>query len=862
MPISEFLRSTPSRILPRISSRVSPRAFPRILPGAFAAGLLALSAAICPAASIRGVVTDATGAKVTGAAVSLVSNGQVIASAVSVSDGSFQITTGSPGRFFLVVSAKSFRQLQTPDFYAGQFDSLERNVVLEPEWVRESIVVTATGTPTPQPQTSAATTVLSPLDLALRTDLVSALRIMPGTFVAQDGQLGAQTSLFVRGGDSTSTEILLDGASIDDMGGRFDFGPLSTTAIESAEVYRGPDSSLYGADAASGVVSLTTPHGTTSFPSLLFQGDAGNLDTSREELQVAGAHKQLDYLGAFSWLQTANNLPMDEYHVATSAANVGWALNGATQIRATLRYGVDATGVPNQWDFYRVADDRKEGDQDLYGSGTVDNQTTATFHNRFQFGLARKREQSQQWYPAGVCIPAGSCDGAPDSFTGGNFYGLPVTIAGANGYSAAGPALLNYSAANGSVYPNRLDLISNRDQFLYQGDLQLTPHLLLLAGFHYENERVAEREPVFFINDALTVTNYDYVFGAHGDFKNRLFYTLRGSVEHYQIFGTIFSPNAGLSYYLFRPRSGVFSGTRLTFSFAQGVREPALTEDFGSLYDFLKQNGGQATIQQLGISPIEAPQTRTWEGGGEQAFWGKHIVFRASYFHNEFGREIESVGAGLVPELLPNLTPQQQQALESTLQSESAFSLDLNSLAFRAQGIESTVEGGIGSNIFLRGGYTYLDSVVQRSFSSDNQALAGGYAPTFDGIPVGIYSPLTGARPFRRPPHTGFFTATYANKRITGIFTAAFASRSDDSTFLGYEDLNQDNSLVLPNRNLDFGYAKLDLGGSYQWFTWLDVYAQAENLTDNQHIAPIGYPSLPFTLRTGLRLRWGPGSGH
>ena len=58
-------------------------------------------------------------------------------------------------------TAKSFRQLQTPDFYAGQFDSIERNLVLEPAWVRESIVVTATGVPTPQPQTSEATTVLS-----------------------------------------------------------------------------------------------------------------------------------------------------------------------------------------------------------------------------------------------------------------------------------------------------------------------------------------------------------------------------------------------------------------------------------------------------------------------------------------------------------------------------------------------------------------------------------------------------------------------------------------------------------------------------------------------------------------------------
>jgi iron complex outermembrane receptor protein/vitamin B12 transporter len=292
--------------------------------------LFIAQAAVCMAASIRGVVTDPSGAKVTGATVTVLSNGKVIATAISTADGSFQILTGAPGRFFLVVSAKSFRQIETPGFYAGQLDSIERNVVLEPEWVRESIVVTATGTPTPQAQTSAATSVIGPQDLALRSDLVSDLRLMPGTFVVQDGQMGGQSSLFVRGGDSDSNKILVDGVSGGDLGGRFDFGPLSTTAVESAEVYRGPNSSLYGADAASGVVSLTTPHGTTSFPSLLFHGDAGNLNTSREELEVAGAQNKLDYLGAFSWLQTGNDLPNDEYHVATTAANLGWQLRTRT----------------------------------------------------------------------------------------------------------------------------------------------------------------------------------------------------------------------------------------------------------------------------------------------------------------------------------------------------------------------------------------------------------------------------------------------------------------------------------------------------------------------------------------------------
>jgi len=36
----------------------------------------------------------------------------------------------------------------------------------------------------------------------------------------------------------------------------------------------------------------------------------------------------------------------------------------------------------------------------------------------------------------------------------------------------------------------------------------------------------------------------------------------------------------------------------------------------------------------------------------------------------------------------------------------------------------------------------------------------------------------------------------------------------------------------------------------------LGVYGQAENLASNRHIAPIGYPSLPFNFRTGLRIEW------
>jgi iron complex outermembrane receptor protein/vitamin B12 transporter len=806
---------------------------------------LLLAGIVSPAAEIHGVVTDASGAKISGAKVVLIRNGSPVSAGVSSADGSFQITTGDAGRFYLVISATGFRQLETPGFYAGRFDNVDQNLVLEPSWVHESIVVTANGTPTPQPQTGDAISVLGPSDLAGSADLVSSLRLMPGTSVSQVGQMGAQASLFIRGGDSDANKVLIDGVSAGDLGGRFDFGPLATTAIERAEVYRGPDSSLYGADAESGVVSLTTPHGTTSFPSFLFHGDAGNFLTSNEDLEIAGAHNKLDYLGEFSWLQTNNNLPLDEFHVATAAANLGWQPNGTTQIRGTLHYGVDATGVPGPWQFYQVANNATQKDQDLFISASIDNQSTASFHNSVRYGLARKREQYHLWSENG--------SGLFDQF--GDSFGYPVTITGANGYSVTGPVLLDFAG----TYPQKSQLVSNRDQLVYQGDYTVTPHLAAQIGFQFEDERGSEPGSLYY--PPVERTNYDYRAAVHGDFKTRFFYTLGGDLERYSLFGTQTTPRAGVSLYAMKPRNGVFSGTRILFSYGDAVREPSLTDQFYSLYSFLESNGGQSTIQQLGIKPLSAPTARTYEGGVEQAFLSRRLIFRTSFFHNEFGRQIEYVGLNLIPELLPNLTPAQQNQLEQFLQTNGAFEQSLNTEAFRALGVEATVEGGIGRSVFLRGGYTYLDAVVQRSFANDDVALLGPL-PAYSGIPIGSDSPLQGARPFRRPPHTGFFTASYSAKKLTALFSSAFVSRSDDSDFLGGYDINGGNSLLLPNRNLDPGFAKLDLGGSYQLSSWLGVYGQIENLMDNQHIAPLGYLSLPVNLRVGVRIQWGKGSGR
>ena len=176
----------------------------------------------------------------------------------------------------------------------------------------------------------------------------------------------------------------------------------------------------------------------------------------------------------------------------------------------------------------------------------------------------------------------------------------------------------------------------------------------------------------------------------------------------------------------------------------------------------------------------------------------------------------------------------------------------VNSQAFRAQGLEAATEYKLGSHLFARGGYTYLDAVVQQSFSSDSQPT---YNPNFPTIAIGAFSPLIGARPFRRAPHSGYFGLTYNQSRWYGEFTGTLVGRRDDSDFLS--DANFGNTLLLPNRNLDGAYQRLQLGGGYSITHALTAYTDIQNLLSEHYSEAFGYPALPLTVRAGIKVSFG-----
>ena len=143
----------------------------------------------------------------------------------------------------------------------------------------DPLLVTATRTPVSLTDSLSPAQVIdrSAIDASQATSLQDLLRGRAGINLVNTGGLGKQTSLFLRGTNSSHTVVLVDGVRINTG----DFGlamlqDLPLAQIERVEIVRGPQSSLYGADAIGGVVQIFTRRNRGGFAPHLELGGGSN----------------------------------------------------------------------------------------------------------------------------------------------------------------------------------------------------------------------------------------------------------------------------------------------------------------------------------------------------------------------------------------------------------------------------------------------------------------------------------------------------------------------------------------------------------------------------------------------------------
>lgn len=478
-----------------------------------------------------------------------------------------------------------------------------------------TVVVSATKVPRPAATLSQAVTVLLGDDLRARgvTRVTDALREVPGASIVQTGSFGGITSLFLRGGESRYTKVLIDGVPVNEPGGSFDFSHLTTDNIDRIEIVRGPASVLYGADAVTGIVQIFTRRGSDqgraslgarggTYHSLDFDGDAVG-SSPMGGFSVGAAHHSTDGIIPFN----------NEYRNGTlsSALTLAQGVGGDARVAARyttaeFHYPTDFTGQPVDSNSYRV-------------------------QHRLTVGLDADRNLTPN---VQARLLAGNND----------VWDLSEDIAVPFGGTAP-----QHSASRSRGY--RRD-VEGRVAFFLPSDATIT------VGGAYEKEHENSSNGSGAVGGPTSETdsfdasrhNVAYYTEVLGNLTDRFSYTVSGRVDDnsdYHRFAT----------YRLGANSAVVPGIRIRASLSTAFNAPAF-------------NQLRPTLYTVGSPDLRPEKIRSAEIGLATNFHPELVRFSASYFTQRFGDLIQYVNGG-PPAFLgsyANLTAASSNGYEAELQ--------------------------------------------------------------------------------------------------------------------------------------------------------------------------------------------------
>lgn len=235
---------------------------------------------------------------------------------------------------FPVTAAEPDQQASAPDVAAAPSQLAD-------------VIVTANRTEQPLERVGASVTVLNQaaIEAAQSTALVELLERTPGVSFARNGGVGTTAGVFIRGGESYHTVLVVDGVKLNDPSstqGGASFGGLLTGDIARIEVLRGAQSTLWGSQAIGGVVNVITAEPTEAFEAGL-DAEAGSRGTTYLRGGIGGVTERLIWRLAGGYYETDG---FSAYRYGTE--NDGYengSLSGRARVRLTDAVSMDLRAV-------------------------------------------------------------------------------------------------------------------------------------------------------------------------------------------------------------------------------------------------------------------------------------------------------------------------------------------------------------------------------------------------------------------------------------------------------------------------------------------------------------------------------------
>lgn len=449
-----------------------------------------------------------------------------------------------------------------------------------------AVVVTATRVPARQVAPTATTTVISGDTLRAQgiTHLLDALRQVPGAAVVQGSSFGSQASLFLRGGESDYTLVLIDGVPANDPGGFFDFGTLTTDNIDRIEVVRGPASVLYGSDAIAGVIQVFTRRGTGATTGGAL-ASAGSYGSTRAEVGARGGSPALGWSFAGAHHGTQGILPFNNRYDNRVGSGALRVARGRVDAALTSRYNRSRFEYPTD------------------GAGNIVDRNAERTEVRWQAALdagirLTDRVQTRLLLTRNEILPRTN-DGPDSRADTLGFYAF---------------------YARGRVLRHGADL---------RTDWRLTQHTVTVGGeYNDDRERSSNRSLSQFgpFPGSLAAARHTRALYAQalGDLGSRVSYTVGARLDDNSAFGTFRTARAGLGLRL-------ASHTRVRASLGTAFKEPSFFENF-------------ATGFTVGNPALQPERTRSAEIGVERASPTGRWSGRVTAFRQRFANLIQYTG--------------------------------------------------------------------------------------------------------------------------------------------------------------------------------------------------------------------------
>ena len=631
-------------------------------------------------------VLDSSGAAVTDATVVLQgpSSAGAQRKAVSSGDGHYRFDVPA-GRYRLTITHASLRRLdQDVDLAAGS--SRELRVTLQLELMSQSVLVSADALPIPTVAASEPATVITREEIDQRQSINFGplLSTLPGITIAQADSAGGRSSVFLDGGNSNFTKVLVDGVTLNPPGGVVDFSNFTLDNIDKIEVVHGAQSALAGSDAMTGVIEVLTHRGSTKVPQLFLEGDGGTFTTGHGVARVSGLAGRLDYSAAAGYFGTDGRRPNNRFINRTLSGNFGMRVGEDSSVRLTLRNNTSDAGAPGQIAF------------------TPPNLDQHNALKNFTAGLVWDGASGPHWQyhltGAETYIRQVADNPLTDFFTSPDPFG---SCTGPRSVGAVPSAFCDFT------YHSQNQL--NRAGFQGQTSYVAGPGSLT-AGYVYEVE-----------NGFLSASS-----GGHARRNNqagflagrwqplqRVVVNAGFRVEDNDSFGRKVVPRAGIS---FTARTGgeLFGATRLRFTYGEGIKEPRLDQSFGT------------DLCNPGNPGLLPERSRTIDVGAEQRLARDRVTVSADYFDNRFHDIVSFTSCfpgGPCPVALPAGCP--------------FYGTYFNTDLARARGTTISAEARVNSHLLIKANYTLDDTLVLKSPNAFDPAQVPGnrlfYRPVHSG---------------------------------------------------------------------------------------------------------------------------------